>query len=354
MRRIPLSTRTVYEDLLDKKLSQELFLDPVAGDIPKGSFVTKQISGKTYWYYQSYMDGRKVQSYIGPDTSGITSRIEGLKRYKYFAKNTQMSTIVTSLSRFPGIPKISREEGEVLQSIEHAGVFRNGGILIGTHAFRCYSFLFGILLDSSAIRTADIAIAFDRSIKVFVPKDSDRIYEKIRATLDLVPIPSLDRKNRSYAFQIGNSGINLEILTTFLNKEDPAGLKPVEDIGFYAQPLEYMDYLTQDPVKAVILFKEGILVNVPDPERYACHKILVSQLRRADNKAKREKDLMQAGLILTAVASTGTQGIERNFLDLFSRLTTEKDKAALDAGLATLNTNMASSLRNLMTKAKPE
>ena len=48
-----------------------------------------------------------------------------------------------------------------------------------------------------------------------------------------------------------------------------------------------------------------MLVNVPAPERYAVHKLIVTALRRRDpdGAAKSRKDAVQAGLLLEAMES---------------------------------------------------
>jgi hypothetical protein len=51
-------------------------------------------------------------------------------------------------------------------------------------------------------------------------------------------------------------------------------------------------------VPAVVLYGAGILVNVPDPARFALHKMLVSQLRPASQPEKKRKDLAQASSII--------------------------------------------------------
>ncbi|MEQ9248312.1 MAG: GSU2403 family nucleotidyltransferase fold protein, partial [Nitratireductor sp.] len=62
------------------------------------------------------------------------------------------------------------------------------------------------------------------------------------------------------------------------------------------QPLRFLDFLIHDEVRAVALHGDGILVNVPAPERFAIHKLLLSRLRleTAESQAKAEKDLRQA------------------------------------------------------------
>ncbi len=65
-----------------------------------------------------------------------------------------------------------------------------------------------------------------------------------------------------------------------------------------AQPLDFMDYLIKNPVETAVLYGAGILVNVPDPARFAIHKLAISQLRPATKPEKARKDLLQAGALI--------------------------------------------------------
>ena len=43
------------------------------------------------------------------------------------------------------------------------------------------------------------------------------------------------------------------------------------------QPLRFMELSLQDPMRATLIARSGqIVVNLPRPERYALHKLLVS------------------------------------------------------------------------------
>ena len=57
-------------------------------------------------------------------------------------------------------------------------------------------------------------------------------------------------------------------------------------------------------VQAVSLWGAGIPVNVPAPERYALHKLLVRRLRigTSQSQAKASKDIRQAGDLITVLA----------------------------------------------------
>jgi hypothetical protein len=73
-------------------------------------------------------------------------------------------------------------------------------------------------------------------------------------------------------------------------------------MGVWAQSLRFLNYLIADPISAVALYRSGILVRIPRPERYAIHKLIVAQRRQTGNLAKRRKDLAQAAALIKALA----------------------------------------------------
>jgi hypothetical protein len=61
-----------------------------------------------------------------------------------------------------------------------------------------------------------------------------------------------------------------------------------------AHPLKYLDYLLEEPINAVMICGSPCLVKVPQPARFALHKLIVSQQRDAGATDKKRKDLVQA------------------------------------------------------------
>ena len=72
--------------------------------------------------------------------------------------------------------------------------------------------------------------------------------------------------------------------------------KPIKIPGLsaFAEPVRFLDYLLDDIQAAVLLYKHGVLINVPAPARFAFHKLVVSQRRRAGDVEKIKRDLAQA------------------------------------------------------------
>ena len=69
------------------------------------------------------------------------------------------------------------------------------------------------------------------------------------------------------------------------------------------QPLPFLEFILEDVHQAAVLSAVGAtLVNVPDPARFALHKLLVFAERRRHDPSKALKDLRQAAALLEVLA----------------------------------------------------
>lgn len=60
-------------------------------------------------------------------------------------------------------------------------------------------------------------------------------------------------------------------------------------------------------MRTVMLYRAGVSVTVPAPERYAVHKLIIATKRRHDGSGivlKRDKDIQQAGSLIEALTAT--------------------------------------------------
>ena len=51
-------------------------------------------------------------------------------------------------------------------------------------------------------------------------------------------------------------------------------------LGVCAQALNYLNFLIAEPIFAAAIYRSGILIQVPRPERFAVHKLIVADRRR--------------------------------------------------------------------------
>jgi hypothetical protein len=70
--RLPEVVHTLYAELLDQVRAADA--EAVGGALG-GSFVTKQIRGRTYWYLQKSEGARKRQIYLGHENSPLVERV---------------------------------------------------------------------------------------------------------------------------------------------------------------------------------------------------------------------------------------------------------------------------------------
>ena len=255
-------------------------------------FVKKTQGEKVYWYCQ-YTDiaGVRKQRYVGPDDE----KTRGLVETSKLAADTLVDRkrLVAMITAGGGAAEKGRP-ARIIEKLAGAGVFDAGGLLIGSYAFACYGNMLGVVFDDAMRRTEDMDVAYDRSIEIGFIRD---VRQEISvAAPEMVEPKQINLWIPPYEM-IAPDGFKIEFLTSRVGPHDKAPIQ-VERFGVNAQPLEFLDYLIENPAKAVVLYGAGILVNLPDPARFAIHKLAVSQWRPATNPEKARKDLQQAGALI--------------------------------------------------------
>lgn len=69
-------------------------------------------------------------------------------------------------------------------------------------------------------------------------------------------------------------------------------------LGAPAQVLKFLDYLLESPQPGILVGSRVLRVTIPDPARFAVHKLLISRERPSTEHAKTRKDLQQAAMLL--------------------------------------------------------
>lgn len=88
---------------------------------------------------------------------------------------------------------------------------------------------------------------------------------------------------------------------------------PVPELRAYAQALPYLGYLLGVTQMSTLIAREGCCpIRVPIPERFALHKLVVSQIR-TNLSAKSHKDILQASAIIDALGLSFPGAIESAF-----------------------------------------
>jgi hypothetical protein len=295
---VPLPLQTVYAELVERCGVARMVSDFPAG----GSFALKTVRGRGYWYFQEPTGAGRRQRYVGPDAPELRERIERHREAKDdFRERRQM---VVALQR-AGLPGPDPMTGRVLEALADAGVFRLRAVVVGTVAYQTYSGLLGVRLGEADTRTADLDLAQFHSVSVAVEDAVELPFGAILAGVDkgFRPAPYAMDGRRSHAFVLGDGQYRVDILVPNRgpDADEPVPLPALRAEG---QPLRFLDFLVYGEVRAAVLWGAGVAVNVPAPERYALHKLLVSRLRigTTESQAKAGKDLRQAGELLRVLA----------------------------------------------------
>ena len=314
---IDIQTRTLYAELIEL-----LQIAEASRNISslKGSFSLKEIKGDEYVYFRTYNPrGQLDELYVGRRSD----QTERLMRDHAEGKSdvVEMGEKLKRLSRqiMAGVKMTSDKAMiRVIRSLADTGVFRNGGVLVGTHAFQAAGLMLGVCWDVEATRTTDIDLALERRVAVAIPM----INADIPAALDSLqmgfyPVPKLNRKDPSTNFAIRKSQLRLDVLTP--KTEDSDAPVFIKRFNCAAEPLSYLSYAIESPVPAVLLDTIPVLVYIPQPVRYALHKLIVSQVRDMAGDAKRPKDLHQAYQILSVLRENRPFDIRPAWEDLIGR-----------------------------------
>ncbi len=294
-RDVPLMQQTVYAELLDRCLAaafDEAFPE-------SGTFVSKEVRSRKYWYLQEA--GTKKQRYVGPETPELLDRIAQHRQSR--DSERERRALVSTLVRSAHLPRPLPALGDTLAALAKAGVFRLRGVLVGTVAFQTYSAGIGVRLPRSAMETLDVDIAQVRNVSIAVKDTVRGLLDALQeADASFRPVPPRPGSEGASSYQTGRGDIRVEFLTPNRGRDsDAAVLLPA--LGTYARQLPFLDYLIRDPQHAVVLHGSGILVQVPTPERYCLHKLIIAR-RRSTVSAKIGKDLEQAQALLAVLART--------------------------------------------------
>lgn len=297
VRELPLIVQTSYAEFVD-----QLRLAATSAFPEGSSFRKRTISGKAYWYVQepTTHQGRPPERYVGADTPERREAIQNAISAKAHADTRR--TIRRSLAG-AGLPEPDALTAAVIDAFSDAGVFRLRGALVGTIAFQTYSGLLGVKLPITSIRTGDLDIAQDYGVSVAIGDTLDEPLIEILRSVDpgFAPVPSLAGPNVATTYA-RPGGYRVDVLTTNRGADRDIPVR-LPSLRSDALPLRFLDYLLRETVEAAVLTRFGALVNVPVPERFAVHKLIVSTLRKetGESAAKADKDVSQAGILIDAL-----------------------------------------------------
>ncbi len=281
---------SAYLDLL------RLHRDVAVSDI-KGQVTAKTINGHEYLYDRYRLGARNVWHYLGEDTPELRTRVKRHSEIKMASKerSKEMSRRVKVL-RSEGYATLDATTGSLLAAFAKSGVFRLGGTLVGTVAFQMYEAELGVVLGFDRMaRTDDIDIASFERLSFALQDQVDGPLQDVFKGLKFEPFPSLE-KGRVWRWKQASRETLVEFLTPSFGEE---GIRKLPALGVSARALHHLNYLIAEPIPAVALYRGGILVQIPRPERYAIHKLIEADRRLAGvDSLKAIKDRLQAEFLI--------------------------------------------------------
>ena len=268
----------------------------------RGSPKLKTKGKKRYWYDQYRIGTDVVDRYIGEDSEALRDRLDRLRDLALRRKvNERERSRLMRVLRAEGYLMADAQTGQVVSAMERAGVFRLGGTLVGTQAFRLYEgdLGFRIGFGSSAV-TDDIDIASFERLSIALGDAVEEPLSKVFSQLKFAPVPSLEM-NKVWRWQQTDRATLVEFLTPSFEEDE--GIRDLPALGVSAQSLHHLNYLIAEPIQTPLLYRSGSLVQVPRPERFAIHKLIIADRRRSDpSRLKARKDRAQAELLIEVLS----------------------------------------------------
>jgi hypothetical protein len=337
-----LLVQTTYAELLERCAATSFdtaFSEP-------GTFTPKTVNGRRYWYFQTNTAEGRSQRYVGPESPELTERIDRHKQAR--DDERERRALVSTLVRSFGLPAPIPQIGELILGLAKAGVFRLRSVLIGTVAYQCYSAMLGLRLPSASLQTSDVDIAQFANVSVLVEDRTPpmlTLLKELDESFREVPHTAGPRFTTSY---IARGGLRVDFLTP---NEGPDTDRPrkLAALQTDAQPLRFLDFLIHEPEQAVVLHGSGVCVLVPAPERYAVHKLIVSE-RRPAAVPKRDKDLQQARVLIEALAEKRPENLKGVWEAAYQR--GRKWQAALLGGMSRLDPLARDLMLKVLSRAR--
>lgn len=299
--RHPLALQTAFSELKRRAQEQAFLLVGTPGSVD-----VRRVRGRPFYYRQFYdAEGKKTAHYIGAvGTERAEARAAAVREAIVL---TQALVKEGRLLAQSGYVRIDPRSAAILVAVANHGVFRGGGVLVGSHAY-------GALLNELGVRAAafateDIDIARDRPLAVTLDEDVDFAALLAASTVRLLPVPALDRKAPVTSYKApGRDRLRVDLIVPASGSE--VTVRAVPELRAHAQAVPYLQPLLAGPVDSVVTGRDGVVpVRVPRAEALAWHKVLLSEMRGASSD-KRGKDRAQAAVLLAVLAEDAPDALE--------------------------------------------
>lgn len=297
---LSLTAQTTYAELVDQLVALDARRS--MGSAP-GTFVEKSLASGTYVYFQFSAPGGSVkQVYLGKKSRSMDALVRRASeaRAAFREDRASIGSICAAL-RGAGAAVTDASSARVLAALADSGVFRLGGVLVGTHAFVVLGNVLGVRWEGATARTEDVDGAAERQMEIAVPELEVDVPRALDALgMGFLPVPGFSPGDPSTSFKVRGRGLRVDLVTP--KRREERGPIPIRRFNAAAAPVPFLELILEDAQPAAVVNGGGVLVNVPQPGRFAIHKLLVAQDRPAAFQAKARKDVLQASRVLEALA----------------------------------------------------
>jgi hypothetical protein len=279
-----------------------------------GTFTSKLIGKERYWYHgHRTADGKVVQVYLGK-SGPVIDELIGQRNDPQAKAAIDHAKRLANAAAALGCAEIIPAHAAVIDRLAGHGFFRAGGILIGTHAFIAYQNRFGALWEAGA-STTDLDFAHPGgNLSVALPSDRRMDTRSAIESLNMGFAPNTAGTTYTKSDQ---RDFELDFVTSRGRSDKPVH---VAALNVTLQPLRFMEYGMEQAMPAVLLTRRGpIVVNLPDPARYAVHKLVISGERPERMRVKARKDLMQVACLVDYLQRHDADSLSQAWADAAGR-----------------------------------
>lgn len=304
---LSMAAQTAYAELQDQL--RILNIDRLRA-LP-GSFHKQMQKGKSYIYYgYRDLDGVGRMAYVGPEDERVLELIKKHQQLKLSDLPEKIKRQARSAEVLGCVGTLTKHF-RVVNRLEQYGFFRAGGILIGTHAFLAMGNMLGVKWHSSSLTMdvdfahagRNVSIALGANVKISVHDALNSL------EMGLLPITEFSGKTGAQYRNPKDPELRLDFVTPQTRNGGPVVLP---DLGLALECLKFMEFSLVDTTQSLLLSKEGAcIVNIPAPERYAVHKLIVYGERPVNERVKASKDLGQAAAIFKVLFDSGNVDLIR-------------------------------------------
>lgn len=291
--------QTLYAELTERARAEGGLLPGTPGSL---SLRARGASG-SYWYRRFYnLPSQPVEQLVcrEDDAAAHERMIQRIEAARWIEEQ------VGSLRKL-GFQVANKDTARVLVEMHNRHLFTAGLVMVGTLAFMAWLNELGLRTVASSTQDLDLARRQPLKLAVTVPlletlKATDMAFFAVAGLRPDAPATSAKRP--------GREGLRVDLLT---HGPELGQRVAVPELAWHAQTVPHFDYLLRDPQPAAMLAGgHCIPVRIPSALHMAWHKLYSSMRRRAD-RAKADKDLRQAAVLLAAQ-------VERDSVDVGSSL----------------------------------